>query len=622
VIRSGTMQAAIQREMRKAKFHFLPLNFGMGCTGITPFLCAALLLAPGMAAGSREPGAPAAELTKPGEVTQPRTSADRTGTLQTSDGLTLRLTTDLGSVKVVPLKAGAAPTVRYTVHIETDAHSPLAQHLLDHYSLTAKSTPTGVEIIGNSPPQLAHFTASGAQFWVQFEIAVPRNYSVEVKTEAGDIETGDIGGIASLTTQGGNIRAGRIGSGIGNLRNAATERLVARLETEGGHIQVQDVAGDLKAFTAGGHINAGNIAGDAALRSGGGHIRAGQIGGRADLQTDGGNITVGQAGNLVSVRTGGGQIDFGEVRGSVRAQTGGGGIRIMYVSGPMEVESSAGSICLTRVAGTVRAATAGGTITAWINPDAPSSGGTVHLPGLSQLTSGNGDIVVFLPRNLAADIDAVVESGGERRIEADPALALQIQSRGNGPVRAMGALNGGGPSLKLRTTAGKIRLQFLDSEIALRQSLIQEQRERLMDRLNAVQLTPAGFEKPQLWNALEPPDVAADRGDWIDRWLSTLETTFLGSIREDPDELQKHLVSAPPPVYPGIARRAGVQGIVRLQVRATKDGRIEVDKILSGSPTLADAAIAAVKQWRVRPFSNGGRPVDVISTVTFNFQLH
>jgi len=57
-------------------------------------------------------------------------------------------------------------------------------------------------------------------------------------------------------------------------------------------------------------------------------------------------------------------------------------------------------------------------------------------------------------------------------------------------------------------------------------------------------------------------------------------------------------------------------------VRATKDGRIEVDKILGGSPTLADAAIAAVKQWRVRPFSSAGRPIEVISTVTFNFQLH
>jgi TonB family protein len=612
--------------MKIPTIHFLPMNLHRAWTGIArPLLCASMLLSPGVAGAGREPGTSPSDPTKSGEPTQTRISADRTGSLETSDGLTLRLTTDLGSVKVVPLEKGAAPVCHYAVHIETDARAPQARHLLDHYSLSAKATSEGVEINGNLPPQLARFTAAGAQFWVQFDIEVPPNYNVEVKTEAGDIETGDIGGIASLTTQGGNIRAGRIG--IGTSRNSASERLVAKLETGGGHIQVQDVAGDLRAFTAGGHINAGNIAGDAALRSGGGHIRAGQIGGRADLQTDGGNITVGEAGNLVSVRTGGGQIDFGEVRGSVRAQTGGGGIRIMYVSGPMEVESSAGSICLTRVAGTVRAATAGGTITAWINPDAPSSGGTVHLPGLSQLTSGNGDIIVFLPRNLAADIDAVVESGGERRIEADPALALQIQSRGNGngAAHAMGALNGGGPPLKLRTTAGKIRLQFLDSEIALRQSLIQEQRERLMARLNSVQLTPAGFEKPQSWIA---PEIAGGAGgaeervDWIDRWLATLETAFLGSIREDPDELQKHLVSAPQPVYPEIAKRAGVQGIVRLQVRATKDGRVEVDKILSGSPTLADAAIAAVKKWRVRPFSSGGRPVDVISTVTFNFLLH
>jgi TonB family protein len=622
MFRSVPMQAGASAkfEMKRAFIYFFSINAYRALTTITAsLLCAAMLLAPGVTAGGRE-AATSSHVTKAGEPTQPRSSTDRTGILQTSDGLTLRVTTDLGSVKVVPLEKGAAPVCRYAVHIETDARPSVARTLLDRYSLSAKATSDGVEITGNLPPQLARYTASGAQFWVQFDIEVPPNYNIEVKTEAGDIETGDIGGVANLTTQGGNIRAGRIGAGIS--RNGPSERLVAKLETEGGHIQVQDVAGDLRAFTAGGHINAGNIAGDASLHSGGGHIRAGQIGGRADLQTDGGNITVGQAGSLVSVRTGGGQIDFGEVRGSVRAQTGGGGIRVMYVSGPMEVESSAGSICLTRVAGTVRAATAGGTIRAWINPDAPSSGGTVHLPGLSQLTSGNGDIVVFLPRNLAADIDAVVDTGGEGHIEADPALGLQIQNRGNGPVHALGALNGGGPPLKLRTTAGKIRLQFLDSEIALRQSLIQEQRDRLTDRLQTIQLTPTGFEQPESSSAPVIASEPQERGDWIDRWLSTLETAFLGSIHEDPDELQRHLVSAPQPVYPEIARRAGVQGLVRLQVRATKDGRVEVDKILSGSPTLAEAAISAVKKWRVRPFSSGGKAVDVISTVTFNFQLH
>jgi len=284
---------------------------------------------PGLASGA-DPIEPAPV---PGDPAS-RASIDRSGALETRDGLTLHLTADVGSVHIVALAPGAPAVIRYTVHIETDARAPLAQSLLDHYLLTAKSTTSGVEMIGASPSQSGR-SGTNAQFYVQFELAVPAGYNVDVNTGVGDIETQDIGGTASLITQGGNIRTGRIGF-IG-FRNVAQGRPVAKLSTEGGHIQVQDVSGNVDAFTAGGHIVAGNISGDAVLRSGGGHIRAGQIDGRAQLETDGGNITLKQAGSFVSVRTGGGQIDFGEVRGSVRAQTGGGGIRIITVSGPMEV---------------------------------------------------------------------------------------------------------------------------------------------------------------------------------------------------------------------------------------------------------------------------------------------
>jgi len=557
---------------------------------------------------------------KPGEPPAQHFSADRTGVLQAGESLTLRLTADLGSVRIVSLEVGAAPVVRYTVHIETDARAPLAQSLLEHYSLTAKSSTSGVEINGALPPQAAH-AAGGAQFWVQFEVSVPRSYSVDVNTQAGDIETQDIGGTATLVTQGGNIHTGKIG--FASLRGVAA-RPVAKLETEGGHIQVLDVAGDINAFTAGGHIIAGNIAGDAVLRSGGGHIRAGEIGGRAELDTVGGNITVGKAGSVVSVRTGGGQIDFGEVRGSVRAQTGGGGIRVIYVSGPMEVESSAGSICLTRVAGSVRAATAGGTITAWINPDAPSANGAVNLAGASQLSSGDGDIVVFLPRNLAANIEAVVESGGARRIEADPALGLTFSSpasRNGSPWRAVGVLNGGGPLLKLRTTAGKIRLQYLDSEIALRDSLIREEKERLTQRLSEIPQFTAVANKELVPTQSVAPD-SEEKIDWLDSWMDKLEIALLGGLREDAGEFQKRLVHCPKPSYPQLARKAGVEGIVRLQVRVTRDGRVEVEKLLEGAPVLADAAMDAVKGWRAKPVWMDGKQIDVISTVTFNFQLH
>src|SRR5258708_26002246 len=118
----------------------------------------------------------------------------------------------------------------------------------------------------------------------------------------------------------------------------------------------------------------------------------------------------------------------------------------MYVYGPMELESSSGSICLTRVAGAVQAATSGGTIRAWINPDSPAGGGNVHLAGASQLSSGNGDVILFLPRNLAANIDAMVLNGVEGHIEADPALHLTTQesANGSGQVHAIGVLYGGG----------------------------------------------------------------------------------------------------------------------------------------------------------------------------------
>lgn len=570
---------------------------------------------------------PAAFPENPGEPGPSRTAIVRSDTLETKAGLTLRLTADLGSVNITQLEPGAPPTVRYTVHVETDAREALGKQLLNNYFLKAATSSSGVEITSTLFPPSAHYAY--AQFWVQFEIAVPRNYNVEVNTGAGDITTGNIGGTAFLKTQGGNISVGRIGRA--GLREAPHSRTVARLETEGGHIKVLDVAGDLAAFTGGGHINAGNIAGDASLHSGGGHIRAGRIGGRADLETVGGNIAVGQADNFVNVRTGAGQIDFGEVRGSVRAQTGGGGIHVMYVSGAMEVESSGGSICVTGASGTLQAATSGGSITAWINPSAPAGKGPVRLEGPSQLASVTGDIIVYLPRNLAAKIDALVANGTERHIEADSALHLIMQGpvSGVGPVHAVAVLNGGGAPLRLRTTAGRIHLQYIDSQVALRESLMHEQAERLNKRLTEAGLAPVPFPS-SMWPTpasatLQPPPTPIeppnDNIDWIEKFVNNLELTFRGSITQDPDDFLKRLTYRPGPSYPPLAERAGIHGFVTLQVRLTKDGRVEVRKVVEGEPVLADAAIDAVSRWRAKPAWMNGKPCEVISTVKFDFQL-
>jgi TonB family protein len=577
-----------------------------------------------------------------------RVTKDLSGMVETGENLVLRLNTDLGSVHVTTLQRGAAPVVRYSVHIETDARQPLGTQLLEHYVLSANGSPSGIEITGNLPQQVSR-GGNGAQFWVHFEVAVPASYGLDISTGAGDILTSDVGGVATLETEGGNIVTGHLSSNLpeGAHRHASrhAQRAAAKLQTQGGHIQVEGAEGDLNAFTAGGHINTGYIRGEANLHSGGGHIRAAGIGGKAELTTEGGNITVGKAGSFVAVKTGGGQIDFGEVRGSVHAQTGGGGIRVMYVSGPMDVESSGGSICLTRVSGSVRAETGSGTITAWINPEtsgigagsgsgrgagfgsASSATSAVSLSGASQLISGEGDIVVFLPKNLAANIEAIVERGDEHRIEADPALALQFAKspQSNGPLKAVAALNGGGPILKLKTTGGKIKLQYLESETALWDSMMRDQKARMERDLAMTPVAARTMQWPDDFAMAHDTPHAAPQteqfsvwpGTWVDRW----ELRLLGGVREDGDDFLKRIVSAPPPSYPDVARRAGIEGMVRLQVRLKQDGRIEVEKLLDGDTVLADAAIAAVKQWHGKPVAMDGKPVDVISTVKFEFHL-
>jgi len=553
-----------------------------------------------------------------GESVPAHASIERSGELPTADKTTLILTADLGSVNIRTLPPDAPPMVRYNVHIETDAPEPLAHNLLEKYVLTARETPAGISLNGLLPAMRSN-SSRNAQFWVQFVVYVPSNFNAEVTTGAGDIETSDLGGRVLLSTEGGNIVTGRVG--FSRPQAAGSDHLTAKLETQGGHVTAQDVAGDLDAYTAGGHIQVGNIGGSAKLRTGGGHIKAGKIRGKAQLETDGGNITVGEAGAYVSVRTGGGQIDFGEVHGSVSAQTAGGGIRVMYVTGPMEVETSGGSVCLTRVASTVRAATGNGTIRAWIAPDSPDPGRPVRLAGASQLASSTGDIVVYLPRNLVATIDATVENGGVQRIEFDPSLPLNVQTHGEGMVHASGSLNGGGPLLKLHSHAGKIHLQYIDTETSLRQSLLEEQKRRIATKLGREEWVPVNLRTPEAQPSDSPQATPEEKMDWVDAWISRLELTFLGGVHEDPEEFRKRLVNSPPPEYPPLARRAGLQGVVRVQVRVKTDGTVAVEKVLEGDPTLTDAAVAAVRQWKAKPGWIGGKKVDVITTVTFNFQL-
>jgi TonB family protein len=82
------------------------------------------------------------------------------------------------------------------------------------------------------------------------------------------------------------------------------------------------------------------------------------------------------------------------------------------------------------------------------------------------------------------------------------------------------------------------------------------------------------------------------------------------------------LVHQVAPFYPANARSNRVQGTVVLQATIGKDGRIQnLTPVSAPSKELTEAAIGAVEQWRYKPYTLKGEPVEVLTTINVNFVL-
>lgn len=354
-------------------------------------------------------------------------------------GTRVRVSLDLGNVVI---HAVDSDQVEYRVHLETNAPKKDSAALLKSFRMVSYPIPGGVFLRG----QKTGCDCSG-RLWITVNVSVPKASTLDVSTGGGNIDAGDLGGPAVLATAGGNITIGNV---------AGSARLTS---SSGGHLTVRNVAGDLTASTAGGHITAGSITGSAILHTSGGHIRVTSVGGTARLDTGGGNVTLEHAGANLIAQTLGGEIEVGDATGLVHASTGGGGIRVVSASGPTNLQTPSGSIYLTQVNGPVHASTGAGGITAWFT-------GQGKPAGPCQLQSNDGDIVVYLPRQLPVTIDARIEFGDQHRVIFDPAFPLKVSydtSSGDRSIRAEGALNGGGEVLHLRAVAGNIRVAMSDS---------------------------------------------------------------------------------------------------------------------------------------------------------------
>ena len=75
------------------------------------------------------------------------------------------------------------------------------------------------------------------------------------------------------------------------------------------------------------------------------------------------------------------------------------------------------------------------------------------------------------------------------------------------------------------------------------------------------------------------------------------------------------------PVYPQIAQRARVEGVVIIEATIDRRGKVSETRLLRSIPLLDQAALDAVRQWEYDPTLLNGVAVPVIVTVTVTFTL-
>src|ERR1700722_8745083 len=333
----------------------------------------------------------------------------------------------------VILRGAAVEQTSYTLTMRVRAGDAReAEALLGRFSVKT-GTEGGWAFVKVTPPRL---DSSGLELTVTGSRALRQVFA---ETRGGNVQASDWDGDFEARSAGGRIAVDRI-------------RGRSELRTAGGNIEVGSVSGPVRCFSGGGVIRVDSAGAGVWLETAGGEIFVHRAEGPVQATTGGGNIRIERAASTVVARTAGGLIQVQQADGPVTAESSGGAIQVNSAKG-VRCESAGGAIRVRNVAGAVHAFANSGSIMAELVAGRAMTD--------SILSTNAGDITVVVTSNLALTVRASNESGGSGRINSDfPQVRARVGGLpGMGPLVAEGALNGGGPLLRVNVTGGTIYLR-------------------------------------------------------------------------------------------------------------------------------------------------------------------
>ena len=92
-----------------------------------------------------------------------------------------------------------------------------------------------------------------------------------------------------------------------------------------------------------------------------------------------------------------------------------------------------------------------------------------------------------------------------------------------------------------------------------------------------------------------------------------------GVLRQASTPVAAQLLQSVQPVYPLAAKAMHLQSVVRVSAKVSPQGRVTEVTWISGNGFFRDSAVSAVKQWRYKPASLDGQPVESTVEIVLKF---
>lgn len=184
-------------------------------------------------------------------------------TLKLASGGEFVLDSDEGSVSVLGTRASEAKVL-----ITSDRDD-----INDLFTFSFDESPGSARV---SARKTVRFGRS-KNLHLRFEIEVPTNTRLSIRTGGGSIQASALRGEEQLETSGGSIEISSVAGGV-------------RAHTSGGHLALREVTGDAHIETSGGGIEVASLDGSLNAHTSGGPIRIEGVTGHVDAHTSGGSV--------------------------------------------------------------------------------------------------------------------------------------------------------------------------------------------------------------------------------------------------------------------------------------------------------------------------------------------